>query len=471
MNVRLNNISIKCMLAILLAGLFASCKDEMEEWGYNGEVRPSRLDALAIGFTSEYDGFEKPKTRALIEEFNIGDQVGVLAMKSNDGNTWGGVFSHDTVLIKNVGDIKWSYANKQKWDKDYDYKFRGFYPINKKAASNGNESYPNGFSFTGGSTTLSLNNYQMSDDPRQNTDLLASPVVTRNYSVTKDGQIVPLEMKHLLACVDFKIKTKKGKKLHITSFTINGYAQKGDCTVNETPIWTPKWNVSNNINGGEKVNVSFNYNTQTKDVTEVNNIFIYKDKTSNLEILPKDLYNGGWDTGDSYLYNYGSKKGNYYVILKSEYNTASMSIGTADTDGSKDDGDSYEIDNYKGLLFIPQELEREGVTFNINYTVNRQTPRTDWRGNPYFETQKDGNVQSGTNVELRHSTFAKIEFYFDDKSSEVMTAYVDLTANNKVKSWDAGIRYVYTITMNEYQATANITIEDWQPHSYEEDLR
>lgn len=480
MNVRLYNISIKCMLAILLAGLFASCKDEMDE-ADEKEYRPSRIESLGIAFRTSDDGFEKPKTRGVLETFNIDDKVSVLAMKENNG-TWVRVFDNNILDITNIGEVKWYYENKKKWEKGYRYKFRGFYPQTFNNVAGETDACDAGFSFeiAGNNkdknkgqplgTDLTLTNYTSANNPRNNTDILISETVNRDCSTSIDASIVPLKMKHLLACVDFRIRTKKDKKLHINSFTVNGYAPSGNCSVKETPIWTPKWNENKTIVSGGTYNIEFTYKTNDKSLTENTNDFIFKDKLSNLEISPADLYNKGTEINDSYLYNYGSKHGAFYVILKSEYNTSTASLGSADTDGSKEETEYYEKDNYKGLLFVPQTLSREGSAIKIRPKVTIQTEGTDWRGRPTVNTRVDDNVKD-QNVELKHSTFAKIEFYFDDKSSEVMTAYVDLTANNKVKSWDAGIRYVYTITMNEYQATANITIEDWHTHSYEEDLR
>ena len=110
MSVRLNNISIKCMLAILLAGLFASCKDEMDE--YEG-VRPSRLDALAIKFSAFDDGFQKPTTRAgVMEDFSAGDKVSVLSMMSPNGTSWSKVFDNDAVEITNVGEYLWIHLRQ-----------------------------------------------------------------------------------------------------------------------------------------------------------------------------------------------------------------------------------------------------------------------------------------------------------------------------------------------------------------------
>jgi len=53
MNVRLNNISIRCMLAISLSALFASCKDETEE---DAESYKAKVDKGAICFSTYTSG-------------------------------------------------------------------------------------------------------------------------------------------------------------------------------------------------------------------------------------------------------------------------------------------------------------------------------------------------------------------------------------------------------------------------------
>lgn len=443
------------MLAILLAGLFVSCKDEMDE-----ENKDLSAGGDEIGFCLLPDGFQKPTTRSLMESFGLGDKVSVLSMKTSDGSAWQKVFANDTVVIKNVGDVKWSYANKQKWEDNSDYKFSAFYPIKGDDFNETKgESCANGFEFSSESATLNLNNYISSKDPRENTDMLASTIVSRNYSKDQNGSMVSLDMKHMLACVDFRIKTKKGKKLHITSFTINGYAQRGNCSVNDKIEWSPIYDEALNITNGstETVVVKFNGDSHS-DILVGQNKFVFKDKGSNLPLGMEELYN-------NYLYTWSSKYGQFYVVTMSENNRSSESIGSAYTDGSKEETDAYSFDNYEGLLFIPQELEREGVEMNLDFSLYHVY---NWGEN------KDNNAGKIPGVSLRHSVFADIEFYFDDIDPGVANrghAIVDLTANGKVETWDAGVKYVYTIGMYEYQATANITIENWQPHSYEEDLR
>ena len=462
MNVRQYNITIKCMLAILLSALFASCKDEDEEYkelssGKNGE----------IGFNAFQDGFQKPTTRAVID--NVGDinEIYVLSMKKKGNSSWEQVFKNgagadiDVLTLSNSGTSVWNYSPEENWEDGYNYKFRAYYPNTFNTSAG--ESCANGFqhsAISSGSTVLTLNNYKSAADPRNNSDLLVSTEVTRAYSTTLgNDEPVPLNMKHLLACVGFKIKSKKGKKLNITKFTINGYSKEGSCVVNQNIVWTPIWNESPKIKSGDNVNVNLTYNNGT--MTENNNDFVFKDKGSNMEISPKDLYID--NSNNNYLYSWSNKYKNFYVILKSEYNTASESLGAAVIDGTKEETESYEFENYEQLLFIPQELDRAGVNFNIKFSVKRQ----DWGRN-------DDNVKEIKDVELKHQTFAEIEFYFGDTDpgeNNRSIAIVDLTANGKVKKWEAGTKYSYTIGMYEYQATANITIEDWTHHIYEEDLR
>ncbi|MEE0083405.1 MAG: hypothetical protein UE068_04205, partial [Paludibacteraceae bacterium] len=94
MNVRLYNISIKCVLAILLSALFASCKDEIEE----DEFRPKRNAGPRIGFKSLDAGFQIPTTRAVIDNIRDLDNLYVLSMKNN-GSGWGKVFQEDVLTL------------------------------------------------------------------------------------------------------------------------------------------------------------------------------------------------------------------------------------------------------------------------------------------------------------------------------------------------------------------------------------
>ena len=456
MNVRQYNITIKCVLAILLSALFASCKDEDEEYkelssGKNGE----------IGFNAFQDGFQKPTTRAVID--NVGDinEIYVLSMKKKGNSSWEQVFKNgagadiDVLTLSNSGTSVWNYSPEENWEDGYNYKFRAYFPNTFNTSAG--ESCANGFQHSAistGSTILTLNNYRSATDPRNNTDLLVSPTIDRPYATDKNSSVVSLGVKHLLACVDFRIKTKKGEKLHISKFTVHGYTREGSCVVNENPVWAPVWNETPKITSGSTQTVAFTYNGNLGEVTVDQDKFVFVDKTNNLEISTKDLL-------EKYLTVYGNYY-NYYVFLKSEYDSASESLGPAETDGSKEEVDYYKIDNYEGLLFIPQELDRDGVVFGINYNVTRP----DW-GNG-----KDTRVKNSSEVVLKHLTFAEIEFYFGDEAPDKpLTAIVDLTANGKVRKWEAGTKYTYTIGMYEYQATANITIEDWQTHTYEEELK
>lgn len=458
MNVRQYNILIKCVLAILLSALFVSCKDEDEEYKESSSANDD-----VIGFNAFQDGFQKPTTRAVIEEIADLDNLYVLSMKNN-GTGWNRVFQEDVLTLTNNGYTTngqiWDYSPTANWESEYNYKFRAYYPNTFNTSAG--ESCTNGFQHSAistGSTVLNLNNYTSATDPRNNSDLLVSPTIDRPYSVDKNSDVVPLGMKHLLACVDFRIKTKKGEKLHISKFTVHGYTREGSCVVNENPVWTPVWNETPKITSGSTQTVAFTYNGNLGQVTVDQDKFVFVDKTNNLELSTKDLYYSS--NNNNYLYNWSTKYKNFYVFLKSEYNSASESLGAAETDGSKEESDYYKIDNYEGLLFIPQELDRNGVNFNIRFSVTRSDGG--WN---------DNNVGLTEDIALKHLTFAEIEFYFGDEAPDKpLTAIVDLTANGKVRKWEAGTKYTYTIGMYEYQATANITIEDWQTHTYEEELK
>lgn len=458
MNVRQYNILIKCVLAILLSALFVSCKDEDEEYKESSSANDD-----VIGFNAFQDGFQKPTTRAVIEEIADLDNLYVLSMKNN-GTGWNRVFQEDVLTLTNNGYTTngqiWDYSPTANWESEYNYKFRAYYPNTFNTSAG--ESCANGFQHSAistGSTVLNLNNYTSATDPRNNSDLLVSPTIDRPYSVDKNSDVVPLGMKHLLACVDFRIKTKKGEKLHISKFTVHGYTREGSCVVNENPVWTPVWNETPKITRGSTQTVAFTYNGNLGQVTVDQDKFVFVDKTNNLELSTKDLYYSS--NNNNYLYSWSTKYKNFYVFLKSEYNSASESLGAAETDGSKEESDYYKIDNYEGLLFIPQELDRNGVNFNIRFSVTRSDGG--WN---------DNNVGLTEDIALKHLTFAEIEFYFGDEvPDQPLTAIVDLTANGKVRKWEAGTKYTYTIGMYEYQATANITIEDWQTHTYEEELK
>lgn len=458
MNVRQYNILIKCVLAILLSALFVSCKDEDEEYKESSSANDD-----VIGFNAFQDGFQKPTTRAVIEEIADLDNLYVLSMKNN-GTGWNRVFQEDVLTLTNNGYTTngqiWDYSPTANWESEYNYKFRAYYPNTFNTSAG--ESCTNGFQHSAistGSTVLNLNNYTSATDPRNNSDLLVSPTIDRPYSVDKNSDVVPLGMKHLLACVDFRIKTKKGEKLHISKFTVHGYTREGSCVVNENPVWTPVWNETPKITSGSTQTVAFTYNGNSGQVTVDQDKFVFVDKTNNLELSTKDLYYSS--NNNNYLYSWSTKYKNFYVFLKSEYNSASESLGAAETDGSKEESDYYKIDNYEGLLFIPQELDRNGVNFNIRFSVTRSDGG-----------YNDNNVGLTEDIALKHLTFAEIEFYFGDEvPDQPLTAIVDLTANGKVRKWEAGTKYTYTIGMYEYQATANITIEDWQTHTYEEELK
>ena len=72
---------------------------------------------------------------------------------------------------------------------------------------------------------------------------------------------------------------------------------------------------------------------------------------------------------------------------------------------------------------------------------------------------------------IKRKVEAGIQFYFDNNSSTPLSAIVDLTANGKIEEWKAGTKYTYTIGVYEYQVNANIEIEDWTHHIYEEELK
>ena len=114
MNVRQYNITIKCVLAILLSALFASCKDEDEEY-----KESSSGNGCKIGFDAFQDGFQKPTTRAVID--NVGDinEIYVLSMKKKGNSSWEQVFKNgagadiDVLTLSNSGTSVWNYSPEE----------------------------------------------------------------------------------------------------------------------------------------------------------------------------------------------------------------------------------------------------------------------------------------------------------------------------------------------------------------------
>lgn len=411
MNVRLYNITIKCVLAILLSALFASCKDEDEEYkesssGKNGE----------IGFNAFQDGFQKPTTRAVID--NVGDinEIYVLSMKKKGNSSWEQVFKNgagadiDVLTLSNSGTSVWNYSPEENWEDGYNYKFRAYFPNTFNTSAG--ESCANGFQHSAistGSTILTLNNYRSATDPRNNTDLLVSPEVTRVYSTTLgNDDPVPLNMKHLLACVDFKIKKKEGTSLTINSLKIRHHATEANYDGSK---WIPYFD------------------------------FTSSDMTSNFDFYKND--------GTPIKKNYGQlKKGEFYVQYKDNNTSLLYSAELSDHSKNPIATTTTLVDYYcTGLLMVPQTLESKDEI--IKFMVNNKTIE-------------------GT---IKRKVEAEIQFYFDNNSSTPLSAIVDLTAGGKIEEWEAGTKYTYTIGVYEYQVNANIDIEDWTHHTFEEELK
>lgn len=412
MNVRLYNITIKCVLAILLSALFASCKDEDEEYKESSSGKNG-----AIGFNAFQDGFQKPTTRAVID--NVGDinEIYVLSMKKKGNSSWEQVFKNgagtdiDVLTLSNSGTSVWNYSPEENWEDGYNYKFRAYFPNTFNTSAG--ESCANGFQHSAistGSTILTLNNYRSATDPRNNTDLLVSPEVTRVYSTTLgNDDPVPLNMKHLLACVDFKIKKKEGTSLTINSLKIRHHATEANYDGSK---WIP-----------------------------------YFDFTSSDQTQYFDFYNN--DGTVIKKNNYGQlKKGEFYVQYKDNNTSLLYSAELSDHSKNPIATTTTLVDYYcTGLLMVPQTLESKDEI--IKFMVNNKTIE-------------------GT---IKRKVEAEIQFYFDNNSSTPLSAIVDLTANGKIEEWKAGTKYTYTIGVYEYQVNANIEIEDWTHHIYEEELK
>ena len=463
MNVRLYNISIKCVLAILLSALFASCKDEIEE----DEFRPKRNAGPRIGFKSLDAGFQIPTTRAVIDNIRDLDNLYVLSMKNN-GSGWGKVFQEDVLTLTNNGYTTngeiWDYSPEANWENGYNYKFRAFYPMNFNEGAG--ESCANGFQHSAistGSTVLTLNNYRSATDPRNNSDLLVSLPVERLYATDGNTDPVDLQMKHLLACVDFKFKAKEGQKVTITNFFVVGYASEGDCTIGETIKWKAKPDLST-TNGRDVLTIDVTYTGQGGQyiwvpelqqnvayppnvVLSSQNNVVFKDKETHDVISTNDLFN--LDGGLGYLKQGSPKFGKFYVV-------------PAQSGSLVKEGES-SISSCDGLLFVPQKLYN-GAVQTVDIKLNLTRADHGWSTNTI-------NVAG---ISLNRSIYADIEFYFGDTDpgeGHRLYASVDLDANGKVEEWEAGKIYIYTIGMYEYQVNANIDIEDWTHHTFEGELK
>lgn len=409
MNVRLYNITIKCVLAILLSALFASCKDEDEEYKESSSANDG-----VIGFNASQNGFQRPTTRTVINDIADLDQLYVLSMKKTGTENWIPVFEEDVLTLTNNGHTSngeiWDYSPVKNWEDGYNYKFRAYFPNTFNTSAG--ESCANGFQHSAistGSTILTLNNYRSATDPRNNTDLLVSPEVTRVYSTTLgNDDPVPLNMKHLLACVDFKIKKKEGTSLTINSLKIRHHATEANYDGSK---WIPYFD------------------------------FTSSDMTSNFDFYKND--------GTPIKKNYGQlKKGEFYVQYKDNNTSLLYSAELSDHSKNPIATTTTLVDYYcTGLLMVPQTLESKDEI--IKFMVNNKTIE-------------------GT---IKRKVEAEIQFYFDNNSSTPLSAIVDLTAGGKIEEWKAGTKYTYTIGVYEYQVNANIEIEDWTHHIYEEELK
>ncbi|MBQ0156030.1 MAG: fimbrillin family protein [Bacteroidales bacterium] len=440
MRVRLHNISIKCMLAILLAGLVASCKDDDEandnDFATGDEIR----------FSALRDGFQKPVTRwGEKEEFFRDEQVSVLAMKSSNGSVWERVFvdadenSIDVLPITYKGESIWHYDKKQKWQNDYTYKFRGFFPCLPSGFNTvDGETCANGFEFpktdnkVNGSTTLTLNNYKSASDPRHNTDLMVSQQVTRN----NNPETVVLDMKHLLANVSFKFQSREDKPVTITDFSVVGYASEGNCTINENNVvgWEPKVHSSSK----SEATIEMTLSDIDKTVSYTGDKYVIKSSDNNKELTFEDVCQLCWNP---------SKINTAYVSAASGY--VKLNEG---------------IDRYQGYLFIPQDLKNDSET--IKLTIKTYVDYA-------YGTQHQVS-HTFDNVELKRDIYGEVEFYFGNTDPGVgkrLKARVDLTAGNKIDKWVAGTKYTYTVGMYEYQVNVNIDVADWDKHEYEGELK
>lgn len=426
MAVRLHNIIFNSMLAILLSALFVSCKDEVEE-----NINGSQSKGGVIGFNAFQDGFQKPTTRAVIDKIDQLNEIYVLSMKQKAPGNWEQVFKNDAgtgidvLTLSNSGNLIWDYSPVENWEDGYSYKFRAFYPQTFNTGAG--ESCTNGFEYAkplNGSTTLTLNNYKSAQDPRNNTDLLVSKEVTRAYTTAEgNDEPVPLKMEHLLSCVNFNIKKKAGTELTISSFRIQDVIYKGNCTIDDNTEWK----------------VQKEYDGKTYKIEDISDQFDFYDEKGELLNPP-----GSRDI--TKIPGQLKKHTGLSIVIRTEDNVSN-------------DGDSFQSDviseSYlSDFLFIPQSLNGEDEIITI--LDNKGNKLEDNKGNTEFV--------------IKHEVSVLLDYkYADDIESH--QAVVNLRIPGIVESWEPGKKYNYTIGIYEYQATANITIEDWKHHTYEEELK
>ena len=434
MRVRLYNISIKCLLAALLSALFASCKDDDEAYADNSATEEE------IRFCALQDGFQKPVTRwGEKDGFYRHEEVSVLAMKSADGTVWDRVFVDaantpvDALVITNRGESIWFYDKKQKWQEDYTYKFRGFYPCLPSGFNTvEGETCEDGFVFpktdnkVNGQTTLTLSNYKSASDPRKNTDLMVSQLITRNNNT----ETVELDMKHLLASVSFKFQSREDKPVKITDFSVVGYTSEGNCTIDEGNVigWTEITRPTNNVS------ITMTQNTNDGTVVYSGDKYVIKSSSDNKELAFNQI--GGINNSNEIYLSTGSG----YVNLNEGEN------------------------RYQGYLFIPQDLRKESERVNLVIQTRQDNGYTSW-----IVTTKNLS-----NVTLKRDVYGEVEFYFGSEDPGVgkrLKATVDLTAGGKIDKWKAGTKYIYTVGMYEYQVNVNIDVAKWDTHEYEGELK
>lgn len=416
MAVRLHNIIFNSMLAILLSASFVSCKDEVEE-----NINGSQSKGGVIGFNAFQDGFQKPTTRAVIDKIDQLNKIYVLSMKQKASGNWEQVFKNeagtgiDVLTLSNSGNLIWDYSPVENWEDGYSYKFRAFYPQTFNTGAG--ESCTKGFEYAkplNGSTTLTLNNYKSAQDPRNNTDLLVSKEVTRAYTTAEgNDEPVPLKMEHLLSCVNFNISNKEGS-ITIEHFKLRNHVAEASYDGNN---WIS------------------HYVFLSSDATKVFN-FILADGTT----LKDNNVNWGHLHGKEFYVEYKDDTKNQLNLAS--YSAELLDISKNPISSSSDIGKDYCV----GLLLIPQKLEGKDETIKINLS---------------------GNEVEG---KISHKVEAVIQYKYDSDPT-LQTAIVDLTANGKVPEWEPGVKYTYNVSIYEYQATANITIEDWTHHTYEEELK
>lgn len=188
----------KAFMIICVAAVLTGCK------------KVSGEDLVPIGFE------DMAVTKALVSD---GSAVKTLSLygfcRDREGQDLA-LFDNET-LSYDFG--KWSYTGGTRyWAIGYDYSFMGIYPQNDGLARDGR--------------TVTLSSFETKKyQPGQQQDLLVG-CHHRDLAATEDTSPVPLQMKHILSGLDFRVRnTSTEEKLELTNISITGVYTNGSCEI------------------------------------------------------------------------------------------------------------------------------------------------------------------------------------------------------------------------------------------------